>query len=71
MTIRIRLVTAKTPGQDALFASNLNTWTVNQVSRYVNLNDVGDDDGFYESERIDGYGNPYVNYYVPRKLREF
>jgi len=65
------VVTAKTPGQDALFASNLNTWTVNQVSRYVNLNDVGDDDGFYESERIDGYGNPYVNYYVPRKLREF
>ena len=60
---------ARTPGKDSIFSSKIKTWTVNQVERYAKFGDVGDDDGFYEVAKDNG--NPYVNYYVPRKLRFF
>jgi|LakMenEpi03Aug12_release.lakeMendotaPanAssembly.Ray.scaffolds.fasta_scaffold04969_4 hypothetical protein len=64
-------VTASTPGQGAIFSSNLKEWTVNQVERYAKIGDVKSDDGFYETVRNTKLGNPYVNYYVPRNLRSF
>ena len=60
---------ARTPGKDSIFSSKIKIWTVNQVERYAKFGDVGDDDGFYEVAKDNG--NPYVNYYVPRKLRFF
>ena len=60
---------ARTPGKDSIFSSQIQSWTVNQVERYAKFGDVGDDDGFYEVAKDNG--NPYVNYYVPRKLRDF
>tara|TARA_B100000579_G_scaffold424503_1_gene428992 strand:+ start:6280 stop:14463 length:8184 start_codon:yes stop_codon:yes gene_type:complete len=60
---------ARTPGKDSIFSSKIKTWTVNQVERYAKFGDVEDDDGFYEIAKDNG--NPYVNYYVPRKLRFF
>ncbi len=62
---------AKTPGDDAIFSSNIKTWTVNQVERYARYGDVKDDDGFYETVKDSDLGNPYINYYVPRNLRNF
>jgi len=64
-------ITAVTPGEGYVFAANLKEWTVNQVERYAKFGDVSADDGFFETEVIDGYGNPYVSYYVPRQLRTF
>lgn len=64
-------ITAVTPGEGYVFAANLKEWTVNQVERYAKFGDVNADDGFLETEVIDGYGNPYVSYYVPRNLRTF
>ena len=64
-------VKAKTPGEGAIFKSNLKKWTINKVKRYANLNDVKDDDGFYDAFRNSDYGYPYVNYYLPRKLNEY
>ena len=60
---------ARTPGKDSIFSSKIKTWIVNQVERYAKFGDVEDDDGFYEIAKDNG--NPYVNYYVPRKLRFF
>ena len=62
---------ASTPGQGAIFSCNLKKWTVNQVERYTKPGDVSSDDGFYETTRNTNLGNPYVNYYVPRTLRNF
>ena len=62
---------ARTPGKDSIFSSNIKTWNVNQVERYAKFGDVKEDDGFYEVLTDETLGNPYVNYYVPRKLREF
>ena len=64
-------ITAVTPGEGYVFAANLKEWTVNQVERYAKLGDVSADDGFFETEVRDGFGNPYVSYYVPRDLRTF
>ena len=58
-------------GKDAKFSTNLKSWTVNQVERFNNISDIGSDDGFYETRRNDRLGNPYVNYYIPRNLRNF
>jgi len=63
--------TAKTPGTDAIFSSNIKTWTVNQVDRYARYGDVNEDDGFYETARDSDLGNPYINYYIPRLLRDW
>ena len=63
--------TAKTPGQDAIFSSEVKKWTINQVERYAKFGDVKEDDGFLETPRDSELGNPYVNYYVPRNLRNF
>ena len=63
--------TAKTPGQGAIFSSDVKKWTINQVERYAKFGDVKDDDGFLETPRDFDLGNPYVNYYVPRNLRNF
>ena len=63
--------TAKTPGQGAIFSSEIKKWTINQVERYAKFGDVKDDDGFLETPRSSKLGNPYVNYYVPRNLRNF
>jgi len=62
---------AKTPGQGAIFSSEVKKWTINQVERYAKFGDVKDDDGFLETPRDSDLGNPYVNYYVPRNLRNF
>ena len=62
---------AKTPGQDAIFSSEVKKWTINQVERYAKFGDVKEDDGFLETPRDFDLGNPYVNYYVPRNLRNF
>ena len=64
-------VSAKTPGDGAIFSSTIKSWTVNQVERYAFAGDVRDDDGFLETPRDTNLGNPYVNYYVPRNLRNF
>ena len=64
-------VKAETPGDGAIFSSNVKEWTVNQVERYAKINDVMPDDGFYEVQRDSELGNPYVNYYVPRNLRTY
>ena len=64
-------VSAKTPGADAIFSSKTKEWTVNQVDRFARFGDVQDDDGFYENITDADNGNPYVNYYVPRKLRDY
>jgi len=64
-------ITTSTPGEGAIFSTNLKEWTVNQVERYAKFNDVKSDDGFYETVRNSKLGNPYVNYYVPRTLRTF
>ena len=63
--------TAKTPGQGAIFSSEVKKWTINQVERYAKFGDVKDDDGFLDTPRDSDLGNPYVNYYVPRNLRNF
>jgi len=63
--------TAKTPGQGAIFSSEVKKWTINQVERYAKFGDVKEDDGFLETPRDFDLGNPYVNYYVPRNLRNF
>ena len=62
---------AKTPGQGAIFSSDVKKWTINQVERYAKFGDVKEDDGFLETPRDSDLGNPYVNYYVPRNLRNF
>ena len=62
---------AQTPGQDAIFSSEVKKWTINQVERYAKFGDVKEDDGFLETPRDFELGNPYVNYYVPRNLRNF
>ena len=62
---------AATPGTDAIFSSVVKKWTVNQVDRFARFGDVSDDDGFYENITDADNGNPYVNYYVPRKLRDY
>ena len=62
---------AKTPGESAIFSSNIRSWTINQVERYAKFGDVNEDDGFLETPRDPDLGNPYVNYYVPRLLRDY
>ena len=62
---------AKTPGEDAIFSGSIKEWIINQVERYAKFGDVKDDDGFLETPRVTELGNPYVNYYVPRNLRNF
>ena len=62
---------SKTPGESAIFSSIVKSWTINQVERYAKFGDVKDDDGFLETPRDTDLGNPYVNYYVPRNLRNF
>ena len=62
---------AETPGEGAIFSSVIKSWTINQVERYAKFGDVKDDDGFLETPRDKDLGNPYVNYYVPRNLRNF
>ena len=62
-------VTVKTPGENAIFNSNLKQWTVNQIDRYARYGDVKDDDGYYGNVKDSDLGNPYINYYVPRNLR--
>lgn len=65
------IVAAKTPGGDAIYSANLNEWVVNQVDRYARFGDVSADDGFYEVAKDSSLGNPYVNYYAPRNLRNY
>ena len=62
---------ADTPGSGAIFSSQIKTWTVNQVERFAKSGDVKEDDGFLETPTSENLGNPYVNYYVPRLLRDF
>ena len=62
---------AATPGQDAIFSSVIKKWTVNQVDRFARFGDVKDDDGFFENITNPDNGNPYVNYYAPRRLRDY
>ena len=62
---------AKTPGEGAIFSGSVKEWRINQVERYAKFGDVKDDDGFLETPRVAELGNPYVNYYVPRNLRNF
>ena len=62
---------ADTPGSGAIFSSQIKTWTVNQVERFAKFGDVKEDDGFLETPTSEDLGNPYVNYYVPRLLRDF
>ena len=62
---------AKTPGEGAIFSGSIKSWRINQVERYAKFGDVKDDDGFLETPRVTELGNPYVNYYVPRNLRNF
>ena len=62
---------AITPGEGAIFSSVIKSWTINQVERYAKFGDVKDDDGFLETPRDKDLGNPYVNYYIPRNLRNF
>ena len=62
-------VSAKTPGLGAIYSANIDNWTVNQVARYAKSGDMSQDDGFYETATK--LGNPYVNYFVPRNLRDF
>lgn len=62
-------VSAKTPGSGAIYSANIDNWTVNQVARYAKSGDMSQDDGFYETAT--SLGNPYVNYFVPRNLRDF
>tara|TARA_B100001093_G_scaffold361775_1_gene346519 strand:+ start:11008 stop:19293 length:8286 start_codon:yes stop_codon:yes gene_type:complete len=62
---------ATTPGSGAIFSSKIKTWTVNQVERFAKSGDVKEDDGFLETPTSSLLGNPYVNYYVPRLLRDF
>ena len=62
---------AEAPGEGAIFSSVIKSWTINQVERYAKFGDVKDDDGFLETPRDKDLGNPYVNYYVPRNLRNF
>ena len=63
--------TARTPGEGAIFSSEIKKWTLNQVERYAKFGDVKEDDGFLETPKDSELGNPYVNYYVPRNLRNF
>lgn len=64
-------VAAKTPGGHAIYSANLNEWTINQVNRYARFGDVSTDDGYYEVAKDSNLGNPYVNYYAPRNLRDY
>ena len=64
-------VAAKTPGNGAIYSSNIKNWTVNQVARYARSGDMLQDDGFYEVSKNTKLGNPYANYFVPRNLRDF
>ena len=62
---------AKTPGDGIILSGVIKSWRINQVERFAKFGDVKDDDGFLETPRVAELGNPYVNYYVPRNLRNF
>ena len=62
---------ARTPGEGSIFSGSIKEWRINQVERYAKFGDVSADDGFLETPRVADLGNPYVNYYVPRNLRNF
>ena len=70
-TITDTTISLKTPGKNAILSGNIKEWTVNQVDKLVKYGDVKDDDGFLEVSTDVNLGNPYVNYYVPRKLRDY
>ena len=61
----------KTPGDGVILSGVIKSWRINQVERFAKFGDVKDDDGFLETPRVAELGNPYVNYYVPRNLRNF
>ena len=53
---------ARTPGEGAIFSSEVKKWTINQVERYAKFGDVKEDDGFLDTPRVSELGNPYVTY---------
>ena len=62
-------VRAETPGKNSILSSNINAWTLDEVDRHYDM--VGDDDGYIDTPTKSAYGSKYVNYYAPKKLREF
>ena len=70
-TVTDTTISLKTPGKNAILSGNIKEWTVNQVDKLVKYGDVKDDDGFLEVSTDVDLGNPYVNYYIPRKLRDY
>ena len=62
---------AVTPnGQGAKFYSNIKSWTINNVQKLIQNNQITSDDGIVSTGFNDKYGLEYSHAYAPRKLRQ-
>ena len=57
-------------GQGAKFYSNIKTWTINNVQRLIQNDQITSDDGIVSNGFSDQYQLEYSHAYAPRKLRQ-
>jgi hypothetical protein len=55
-------------GSGAKFQANIKSWNINLVERYLQTNQITDDDGVLD-ESFSNFGLQYLHAYSPRKLR--
>jgi hypothetical protein len=55
-------------GSSAKFESNVKSWNINLFERFVQTNQITEDDGILE-DSFSGFGLEYFHLYSPRKLR--
>ena len=55
-------------GSEAKFESRIKSWNINLFERYLQTNQITDDDGILENS-FSGFGLEYCHLYAPRKLR--
>jgi hypothetical protein len=55
-------------GSSAKFESNAKSWKINLFGRFVQTNQITEDDGIIE-DSLSGFGVQYFHLYSPRKLR--
>ena len=57
-------------GQGAKFYSNIKTWTINNVQRLIQNDQITSDDGIVSNGFNEKYQLEYSHAYAPRKLRQ-
>jgi hypothetical protein len=55
-------------GSSAKFESNVKSWKINLFERFIQTNQITEDDGIIENS-LSGFGVQYFHLYSPRKLR--